>query len=82
MDSSSPKKNSTTSILATVSYVLVVIIALLIHIGAGKLSYDKYGSIGWAILAGFFAYFYYPYYAFFVSSRQTSMFGGLRKLLK
>lgn len=66
---------SVTTILGAVFGVLMY----LIHgIGAAKLSYDKYGSIFWAIPAFFFSAVYYPYYAFFVSTR-VPMFGGRRR---
>jgi len=64
-----------------VAQVLGIILTIIFHAGAAKLSYDKYGSIGWAILAFIFGSLYYPYYAFFVSSSSASMFGGaLRKM--
>lgn len=63
--------------------VLSVLVVLVYYIGAAKLSYDKYGSIGWAFLAFIFAPIYYPVYAYFVSSRSTvGMLGGLRKMMK
>lgn len=54
---------------------------LAFHIGAGYLSYQKYGSMMWAILDFIFAYFYYPYYAFFLAKDvpPQTIFGG-RKL--
>ncbi len=51
---------------------------LIFSYGAAKLSYDKYQSIGWAILNFFFATFYYPYYAIFLSGPQ-SQYGGRRR---
>jgi hypothetical protein len=51
---------------------------LVFSYGAAKLSYDKFGSIGWAILDFFFATFYYPYYAIFLSGPSGS-FGGRRR---
>jgi hypothetical protein len=77
------------------AFALLPLLALfLFHLGAGYLSYQKYGSIGWASLDFLFAYFYYPYYAFFLAKdpgpmAQTTMLGGkrgvfgaLKKLLK
>lgn len=68
--------------------ILPILFLFLFHLGAGYLSYQKYGNIGWAILNFFFAYFYYPYYAFFLANAPapapaapTTMMGGLRKLL-
>lgn len=40
--------------------------------GAAKLSYDRFQSVGWAIVAFFFSGLYYPYYALFVS-KPTSV---------
>jgi len=53
---------------------------LLIHAAAAKLSYDRYQSIGWAILAFIFGSLYIPYYAFFLSSPSAVpvMSGGGR----
>jgi hypothetical protein len=47
--------------------------------GAAKLSYDKFQSVGWAILNFIFAAFYYPYYAIFLSGPSGSSFGGRRR---
>lgn len=47
--------------------------------GAAKLSYDKFQSIGWAIVNFIFAAFYYPYYAIFLSGPSGSSFGGRRR---
>lgn len=61
---------------------MVIIAILLPAIGAAKLSHDKFGSIGWAILAFIFAPFYYVFYAFFVSSKpviQQPILGGRRR---
>lgn len=57
-----------------------LIFFLLFHIGAGYLSYQKYGSMLWAILDFLFPYFYYPYYAFFLAKDMPpqTMFGGRR----
>ena len=73
--------------------ILPIVFLFVFHLGAGYLSYQKYGNIGWALLNFFFAYFYYPYYAFFLASAPaetpmmapalgTSLVGGLRKLFK
>lgn len=74
--------------------ILPIIFLFLFHLGAGYLSFQKYGNIGWAILNFFFAYFYYPYYAFFLASAPAetvapaapaigpAIMGGLRKLFK
>jgi hypothetical protein len=78
--SKSKPKSSTTNIINTAGLVIGIVLTILFHAGAAKLSYDKYGSIGWAILAFIFGSIYYPYYAFFVSGPSTSMFGAMRKL--
>ena len=51
--------------------ILAVIQAILFYSGAAKLSYDRFGSIGWAIVAFLFAPLYYMYYAFFVSTAAS-----------
>jgi hypothetical protein len=53
---------------------------LFFHIGAGYLSYQKYGSMFWAVIDFLFAYFYYPYYSFFLAKDvpPQPMFGGRR----
>jgi hypothetical protein len=60
--------------------VLPILFFLVFHLGAGYLSYQKYGSIMWAVLDFFFAYFYYPYYAFFLAKDvpPQTIFGGRR----
>jgi len=57
---------------------------LFFHIGAGYLSYQKYGSMFWAVIDFLFAYFYYPYYAFFLAKDvpPQPMFGGRKPLRK
>ncbi len=68
--------------------IFPILFLFLFHLGAGYLSYQKYGQIGWAVLDFFFAYFYYPYYAFMLASAPSevssvpTMMGGLRKLFK
>jgi len=66
--------------------ILVTIISSILliafHVGAAKLSYDKYGSIGWAILDFFFATIYYPYYAFVLNYPgvgTATFLGGRRR---
>ena len=56
------------------------IFALLLHFAAAKLSYDKYQSLGWAILDFFFGTVYIPYYAFFLNTpSQQPTLGGRRR---
>lgn len=60
--------------------ILGSILSLIVAVGAGKLSYDRYGSLAWALLATVFSPFYYPYYAYFVSSSSMMpMLGGRRR---
>lgn len=53
--------------------ILPILFLIIFHVGAGYLSYQKYGSMGWAFLDFLFAYFYYPYYAFFLASAPASV---------
>jgi hypothetical protein len=68
--------------LVLVGTVLASIFAFMFHLGAARLSYLKYQSIGWAILDFFFAVFYYPFYVFVLAEplAPTSMFGGGKAL--
>ena len=59
-----------------VSAVFAIIFFIAFSYGAAKLSFDKYRSVGWAILDFFFSSFYYPYYAIFLNSPTT--IGGRR----
>jgi len=82
---------------AVVSTVMLIplLILFVFHLGAAYLSYQKYGNLGWAFFNFIFAYFYYPYYAFFLAkepapSALPMMMGGgkhglmgmLKKLMK
>jgi len=68
--------------------ILPFLFLIIFHLGAGYLSYQKYGNIGWAVLDFLFAYFYYPYYAFFLANAPAepapvaapTMLGGFMKL--
>jgi hypothetical protein len=75
-----PKSNgmSTMAILTT---VVSITIGVLYSYGAARLSYNKYGSVGWAILAFIFAPLYYPFYGVFLSTPVSSgIFGSARKM--
>ena len=63
--------------------LIPILLLIFFHLGAGYLSYQKYGSIFWAIIDFIFAYFYYPYYAFFLNTPTApqTMFGGKRSVL-
>lgn len=74
-------------VLASTIMIVPLLILLVFHLGAGYLSYQKYGNLGWAFLNFIFAYFYYPYYAFFLAKDpgpSMGMIGGKKggKLLK
>jgi hypothetical protein len=70
--------------------VLPIIFLIVFHAGAAYLSYQKYQSGMWAFVNFLFAYFYYPYYAFFLSgtpanvepSPINTMMGGLRRMMR
>lgn len=69
--------------------ILPIIFLIVFHAGAAYLSYQKYQSGLWAAVDFLFAYFYYPYYAFFLSGTPASVeaspinavMGGLRKMM-
>jgi hypothetical protein len=63
--------------------ILATLYLIAFHLGAAVLSYNKFGSILWAVVDFFFPYFYYPYYAFAHSSpsapvESAPMAGGRR----
>jgi hypothetical protein len=70
--------------------VLPIVFLIVFHAGAAYLSYQKYQSGLWAFVNFLFAYFYYPYYAFFLAGTPASvepspintMMGGLRRMMK
>lgn len=65
--------------------LIPVFLMIAFHVGAGYLSYQKYGSGIYAFLDFLFPYFYYPYYAFFLSGcpiTQQPMMGGMMRMLK
>ncbi len=67
--------------------VLPIMFLIVFHAGAAYLSYQKYQSGMWAFVNFLFAYFYYPYYAFFLAgapanvepSPINTMMGGMAK---
>ena len=59
------------------SVSLGLIFSILFAYGAAKLSYDRFRSVGWAVLAFLFSGFYYPYYAVFVSSSVPAPVVGM-----
>jgi hypothetical protein len=78
-----PTMTTTTTATPTVWGGFLTIVAalggvfgILLHAAAAKLSYDKYQSVGWAILDFIFGSIYIPYYAFFLNTPTSSTFGG------
>lgn len=74
-------------LLGVVLGILVSLYFFAFHLGAAVLSYNKFGSILWAIVDFFFPYFYYPYYAFAHSSPSVSteaapLAGGARRIVR
>jgi hypothetical protein len=67
-----------------VAYALIGSLPMLLFsIGAAKLSYDRFQSFGWAVLAFIFSGIYYPYYAFFISTAAPpAMVAAGRRLHK
>lgn len=49
-----------------------IVFAILFSGGAAYLSYQRNQSMGWAIVAFFFATIYYPYYAFTSGSSSST----------
>ena len=78
-----PAKTEPASFWSVVTIILGSfggVFAFLLHAAAAKLSYDKYQSVGWAILDFIFGSVYIPYYAFFLNTpTQQSTFGGRRR---
>lgn len=70
--------------------ILPIMFLIVFHAGAAYLSYQKYQSGMWAAVDFLFAYFYYPYYAFFLANAPAgvepspinTMMGGLRKMMR
>lgn len=74
------------AILAGVA-IIPIIFLIVFHVGAGYLSYQKYGSAFYAFINFLFAYFYYPYYAFVLAREPAptpmmpAMIGGRKGLV-
>ncbi len=56
---------------AAIWFIVSLIPSIIFAAGAAKLSYDRFQSIGWAIVAFIFSPIYYMYYALFVSTPVT-----------
>ena len=81
-ESKASEPSSTHSFLVwmtSVSGILTIVFWVVFSYGAAKLSYDKYRSIGWAILDFFFSQFYYPYYALVLNSPTQAMIAAGRR---
>ena len=65
------KQTDQVAVSTAVWFAIGLIPTLIYFAGAAKLSYDRFRSIGWAIVAFLFAPIYYMYYAFFVSTSAT-----------
>lgn len=68
--------------LAIAMIVINVLVGLIYCYGAARLSYNTFGSMGWAVVAFFLAPIYYPYYGIFVSQPApppSGFFGGRRR---
>lgn len=78
----------TSSAVGIITIIISSLILFLWHFGAARLSYLKYGSIGFAILDFIFATIYYPYYALFLAEGTAAapatgvMMGGGRMVKK
>jgi hypothetical protein len=68
-ESTSPSGWVTTTITSIA--IIPAIFALVFHLGAAYMSYQRNQSAGWAILHFFLAVFYYPYYAFFQAGKPA-----------
>lgn len=69
--------------LNSIVMLIPAVLLIIFHLGAGYLSYQKYGNLGWAFLNFIFAYFYYPYYAFVLAKEPApsafpTLVGGKR----
>lgn len=64
--------------MGTLTILMSLAFYFLFSYGAAKLSYDKYRSIGWAILDFFFSSFYYPYYALVLNTPSAVIVGARR----
>ena len=72
-------------VISSTVLLIPALILLAFHLGAGYLSYQKYGNLGWAFVDFIFAYFYYPYYSFFLAREPAptasvlpAMVGGMK----
>ena len=60
-------------------FLVPIIFGLLFAYGAAKLSFDKYGSFGWALVDFVFPMFYYPFYAVVLNKPSSpSIMGAMR----
>jgi hypothetical protein len=65
------KQTDRVPVSTVIWFVISLIPSIIFAAGAAKLSYDRFQSIGWAIIAFIFSPIYYMYYALFVSTPVT-----------
>lgn len=66
-NSPSPAAAAGIGITVLILSIMQGIFGFLLGVAAAKLSYDRFASVFWAILAFFFSEFYIVYYSFFIS---------------
>lgn len=76
----STTSSSSMSVGSIVGLIFGILAVAVYHGGAAKMSYDRYGSIGWAILAFIFAPLYYPVYGYFISTKSTGLMSAGRRM--
>ena len=74
-----PTPSVAVSWVFSVGGILTILFWIVFAFGAAKLSYDKYRSIGWAILDFIFSQFYYPYYALVLNSPTQALVSAGRR---
>lgn len=72
-----PALTATQGAYIALSILVTFLPAFLFCYGAAKLSFAKHQSYGWSILAFFFAFLYYPFYAWFLNT-PSGVVGGRR----
>jgi hypothetical protein len=77
LGSSTSSTTTDASVGITLGSMMTISVSLIAHLifsyGAAKLSYDMFGSVGWAILDFIFSWFYYPYYALFLNKSSPAL---------
>ena len=79
LGSSTSSTTADASVGITLGSMMTISLSLIAHLifsyGAAKLSYDMFGSVGWAVLDFLFSWFYYPYYALFLNKSAPPALG-------